>query len=317
MTDRGAVLNELKTLRKNDGVRTQNIQHRIGPGIREIAGISALDTPELARQKLTGALEMIMRLLPEDLHLAVGFGLGIDPSAPEGGYLCRADALAAMLGKDVRTARRRVDDGLTIVAERLTTPSHDGDEATTSSWRIEHLQVAALPDRLEATEFRRIVAEEDGLDRLPLEFTLPRVEPTARRELEIEVLFGGTISDIRVANADRHVFQLQLPRTLSKGESYDYGLRFRSIRSMKPHFICMSRHRVDLFDLHVRFERDPIRRQVRRLDSGYQRDIDDPLVGEPLSTDDAGEVHLIFARLTPNRAYGARWQPSDGRVVDG
>jgi hypothetical protein len=203
-----------------------------------------------------------------------------------------------------------------VLAEGTGISSHD-DHVIHDNWRVEWLRVAMLPDlpRPEAIEMRRIVAEADGLHTLPLEFSLPRVEPGSPIPLEIEVLYGGDLIESHTATADRYEFQLQLPKALARGEVHDYGLRFRSAKRVRPHFICISQNRVDLFDLHVRFEDRLAWRVVRRVEGGRQRDLDDPWFGEEVQPVTPGEIHMVFNHLVPNRAYGAQWRPSNTEVL--
>jgi hypothetical protein len=77
---------------------------------------------------------------------------------------------------------------------------------------------------------------------------------------------------------------------------------------MQPHYVCVPKHRCDMFDLRVRFDLEKMPEHIWRLVDAFQRDVDDPAPsGEILPPDAAGEVHTMFRQLTPGRAYGIRW----------
>ncbi len=309
---------ELKTLRKGRGIFVPQIGERVGPMLRAACGVVAGDSAGDMRRKVTARLEEHAAGLPQDLQISVLAALAIHPDARLPFYQDRIRWVARYLNRDERTARRRVDDGIGQLAELMAGAVNGAEpsgEPSSQSWRVEELRSIVLLDQpvQEAIELRRIVAERDGLDRLDLAFTLPRdpTDPDSSRELVIDVLFGGTLIRRMAESSERVGFALDLPRALERRETYEFGLRFRAPagRPVRPHYTCVSKLQHDHFDLRVRF--DPARppRQIWKLDSVFQRDVDDPIPsGEPVSVDAAGEVHLTFRHLTPGLAYGVRWQ---------
>jgi len=114
-------------------------------------------------------------------------------------------------------------------------------------------------------------------------------------------------------STDRFGFVLTLPRRLGQHDGHEFAMRFRIPvgQQMRPHYVCVSKHRCDLFDLRVRFDVGKPPKQIWRVADAFQLDVDDPIVhGETLSMDSAGEIHVQFRHLIPGLAYGARWTPA-------
>ena len=312
------LVEELKTLRKGRGLYVPQISERVGPALRGVCGVTDEDNPGELRRKVASCLEEHAASLPEDLQVAVLAALAIHLEARLPFYQDRIRWVARYLDRDERTARRRVDDGIGQLAELVTTSANGvapGAEPPSPSWRVEELRSIVLLDQpaREAIELRRIVAERDGLDRLELAFTLPRdpTGPDSDRDLLIDVLYGGSLVRRVIESSERFGFVLELPRRLERRETHEFGLRFRIPpgQSVRPHYTCVSKIPHELFDLRVRFGLAGLPERIWTLDSAYQRDVDDPIpTGEPVSADDAGEVHLTFRHLTPGLAYGLRWQ---------
>jgi hypothetical protein len=137
-------------------------------------------------------------------------------------------------------------------------------------------------------EQHRVVADQDGLRSFNL-------ATTAGEGL---VLYGGTLTEGHT---------VELPRPLSRGQSWEFAAVFALTSSMNPHLVYVPRDRCEVFDLRVRFGKGgPL--EVLTLDGAFERDIVDPgYRGRTLAVDGAGEVHLQFRRLTPGLVYGARW----------
>jgi hypothetical protein len=139
-----------------------------------------------------------------------------------------------------------------------------------------------------------------------------RGQQAAADELSLDVFFGGRLIQKRLESTDRFGFVLELPNPLNRESKHDFALRYRVLNGhMQPHYVCVPKHRCDVFDLHVRFHPDKLPATVWRLTDAFQRDVDDPTpTGEILTPDSAGEVHITFRRLTPGLAYGLRWTSS-------
>src|ERR1700677_365038 len=70
---------ELRHLRRGRGVMAADLCERIGPKLRALAGIEAADSLEESRHRLILFLDGLAKVLPEDLSVAFGAGLALDP----------------------------------------------------------------------------------------------------------------------------------------------------------------------------------------------------------------------------------------------
>ena len=319
------LLTELKTLRKGRGVNLANIERELGPRLRELCGVVPTDPPGVVRQKLTDRLNSLAKSLPPDLGVAAQAALAVHAEARHPFLQQRTEWLATVLDRDARTARRRMDDGLIQLAEQATALAAvpaSGLAAIDDDYYIERFDALLRLDRPtpEALERRVVVANEDGLAELDALLTLPR-DPTSRarsHDLDVEVLYGVTISEKERDTDSRFRFRLRLPRPLRVGERHEYGLLFRvpARQLMRTHYVFTSHRRCEVFDLRIRFDADRLPVNVQEVVRSYPRDIDDGPAGAAIALDGAGELHLTFSKLLVGRGYGAKWTNSSAYELD-
>jgi hypothetical protein len=312
------LLGELKTLRKGRGIYAPKIQEQVGPAVRSVCAITDSDDPATVRQKLAGSLGDLARALPDDLGLAAAAALALHPDARHLFLRDRVQWLATRIRRDERTARRRVDEALERLAESLTskvTPTAGKTDLTNGGWYVAEFHAVLRMDQPspEALERRRIVAERDGIDHIEVLLSLPRepADGSSSHDLQVEVLYGGTLVCKEHETESKFRFVLELPHTLQAGDRHEYALIFRvpPNQPMRTHYVFVSTRRCDLFDLRVRF--DPARppHQLWRVFEVFHRQIDDMQPsGEILALDRSGEVHLQFHQLRPGLGYGAQWR---------
>ncbi|WP_043729583.1 hypothetical protein [Kutzneria sp. 744] len=309
------LVDELKTLRKGRGLSTGLPDGKVGPAVRALCSVTAADSPSVARKKIADLLGELAGRLPDDLSTAVLAAFGLVPEARQQFYKERVRWAALRIDRDERTVRRRIDQGIQQLAEL----SVDAVPATRPAaalyrWYNEEVRVYLTLDRStpESLEFRRITSCVDNLRELDLALTLtaPLDRSSVARELDIQVVSGGTLVRKQKEKADRFAFSLRMPDLLNSADRHEYGLRFRvpDGQKMQPHYVCVPKQRCDNFQLHVRFDHDHMPVAVWLLSDAFQRDVDDPVPsGESLALDEAGELHLSFEDLTPGLAYGIRW----------
>ncbi|WP_228004057.1 hypothetical protein [Amycolatopsis sp. YIM 10] len=265
------------------------------------------------REKVVAALGMAIAALPDDLGALLRVAFALDPAARLPFYGNRVDLAADRMGRDRRTVRRRVDEGITHLAEVLDDRTAGEDPPSPAAvpradWYTRELRTFVNLDLPvpEAFEIRRVVAERDGLRTLDLAFTV-----TASPDRPgIDLFSGGRLLGTRQQAADRTGFALELPVTLAKGDEHVFVVRFRAEAGagVKPHYVCVPKQRCDRFDLRVRFATGRIPPEIWLLSGGFQRDLDDPVAtGEPAEPDSTGEVHAEFGGLMPGLTYGFRW----------
>jgi hypothetical protein len=315
-----ALIKELKTLRKGRGLFVRQIGERVGPALREACNVLETDGPTEIRRKVSERLEALAADLPEDLEIAIlaAFALHADARLPF--YQERVRWTAQRLNRDDRTARRRIDEAIDRLAELAATVAREtqATQVSTTGWHTDKLRISLALDQPapEAFEFRRVVADRDRVSELDLAMTLTappeREYPIPEEALRLDVFYGGRLIQKNMETTDRFGFVLELPQPLNREARHDFALRYRVLNGhMQPHYVCVPKHRCDLFELHVRFDLDRLPERVWRLNDAFQRDVDDPApTGEILAPDSAGEVHTTFRRLTPGLAYGLRWTPA-------
>lgn len=312
MSGHAELVRELKSLRKGRGLLAGRIEERVGPGLRAACEVTDGDGMLVVRQKVAARLVELADQLPDDLRIATYAAFAIGPEARLPLYQDRVHWAATRVDRDPRTVRRRVDEAINQLAEMASSAPVHATGAQVDSWHTTELRVAAGLDRQQpdVLEQRRVIANQDGLRELDLAVSLR----TARRDLEVEVVYGGTLLERGMEASDRIGFALMLPKPLSRGESHDFAVRFRlpSAQAMRPYLVCLPRRRCELFDLRVRFGQQRVPPRVWMLHGAFQRDVSDPVChGHQHQVDRAGEIHMRFRHLTPGLAYGARWETDE------
>lgn len=110
---------DLKRLCVGRGVHHRSIAGRLGPDIRAACGVLQSDGAVEARRKVITRIEECAGHLPLDVRVAALAILCVHPDAQLKFTRDRLAWLAKYLGRDARTARRRADEGLTLLAELL------------------------------------------------------------------------------------------------------------------------------------------------------------------------------------------------------
>lgn len=300
--ERAELVQELKTLRKGRGLAGR-VEDRVGPCLRTACSVSAEDGMVAIREKVSDRLTGLAADLPEDLRVAALAAFAICAEARQPLYQDRVRWAANRLDRDPRTVRRRVDEAIDLLAELASASS--SLPAVAGTWHTSSLSIALVLDELLVLERRRIVADQEGLRSVDLAVSLPAGRPS------VTVLYGGTLVDRGMETSSRWGYGLELPRPLSRGESWETAVLFRPT-SLRPYMVTVPRQPCDAFDLHIRFGGSPPPPEVWVLERAFQRDVSDPgYQGRPLEVDSSGEVGLNFRGLMPGLAYGARWSSTD------
>ncbi|MFJ7212175.1 hypothetical protein [Amycolatopsis sp. NPDC098790] len=294
--ERAELVQELKTLRKGRGLAGR-LDGRVGPSLRSACAVSSDDGQVAIREKVSGRLSELASQLPDDLRLAALAAFAISAEARQPLYQDRVRWAALKVDRDPRTVRRRVDEAIVLLAELASASSLP--PSPSDRWHTSSLSIACVVDELLVLERRRIVADQEGLEFLDLAVSLPAGRPP------VTVLYGGSLVDRGMETSSRWGYGLELPRPLSRGESWECAMLFRP-PSLRPYMVSVPRQPCDSFDLRVRFGGAPP--AVWALEGAFQRDVSDPgYQGRPETVDSSGEVHLRFRGLTPGLAYGVRW----------
>lgn len=311
------IFDELRALPPRRGLFAEDLPQRIGPVLRELAGIAADDDELGCREKLVDWLDRLLWTVPAPERQVVSIAIGLDLATKDRPSLAqRLQWLETDQRRDAKTVRRWLQLALRRLARSAARQITEGDRAPDTGWYVESLRALLrldLPAPV-AYEDRRIVATRHGLRELTHRVSLPRpADPTgADRPLEVDIDYGGRLRlDYATETDFRYV--VALGRPLDWGDRHEFRIttRLPAGAPMTPHYTCVPQRRYDAFELRVRFDRDRLPRQVRRIDGGSPRSADAPVdAGDVLVPDDGGEVRTEFRRLRQGFSYGVQWTES-------
>src|SRR5829696_2940044 len=250
-----SLLAELKAIRRGLGLYQPDLAARLGPGLREACGVADQDPAETVRRKVVTRLRDAAAMLPGDLSVSALAALGLHPEVRDLARLQdRVGWLAARLRRDVRTARRRMDEACGMLAE-IAAAGEAGRR--TGGWNLVTAQAMLVLDAGApyAVERRVVVAEHDGIDQLVLRRSVPP-DAAGPADVQAQVLFGGLLGTKEWDTATRFRLVLHLPVPLRAGDRHEYCILWRNPpdRRMRPYYVFTPAIRCEHFDLHVRFD---------------------------------------------------------------
>jgi hypothetical protein len=283
MAAHAELVSDLKALRKGRGLYVNNVGERVGHTLRDLCGVTEQDGPGEIRVRVAQRLEHLAVDLPDDLRIAVLAAFGMIPAARHPLYQERVTWIAERIGRDPRTARRRIDDAIHQLAQLAFTPLRlRGAAEPAAGWHTATTRVFVTLEGsiTEALEHHRIVAAHDNL-----------------REIELATVFGQPAV---LSGGTLRGGMLVLPTPLPAGETHDFWMRSRN--PVRPRqFTYVPRRRCDYLELRVHFDCDSLPHGVSRLQGRPPRD------RGRVSLNRAGEVSLLFRDAVRGMAYGARW----------
>lgn len=315
--EREAMLRELQQLRRGHGVHAPDVMQRVGPLLSRVCDLDAGEPAGVNRERLVGRISATVLELPADLRLAVQAALGLPPASQSRFLRERMTWLGAQLDRDPRTAMRRVESGLTLLAERLL--SHPERASSRDSryapegWYVDLLRATFMMhvDPVQLLETRRITATHDGLEQLTVSWSIP-VDVEDGNEVAVEMLYGGElVRDGAASTAAYWSGAVRLPRPLKAGERHEYQVRVTSLprRLLRPYYVLTPFRRFDEFELRAKFDPSEPPEQVWGLDGvPFQLVDENQPVGELLDPDAVGEVVSHFRNLRQGLSYGLRWR---------
>ncbi|MBK6873288.1 MAG: hypothetical protein IPG94_18485 [Kineosporiaceae bacterium] len=308
---------ELARLRAGAGLQAPRLRRKLGPELWAACGVQASDNEATTRAKVTTRLEaLVPGLTPVDA-LAVRVALNLESQYASRFFQERMDSLGRAIDRERRTAVRRVDDALNLLAEMLDRSAAArprvptaGDPAK-SGWYIADFRAEALvsAELVVVDDFITVVATVDELDRL---FTWWAAAPSEddTSQVSVEVLSGGTLSpDERLTRAGVWSGELVLATPLQAGESLDLHIRVGFTGPLERSFQYYPDRRVDRFEVQVRVDDScgPIRAWL--VDHEVMALVEDVSVPRPeLAVHDGGRrASAVFEQLDLGLAHGIRW----------
>jgi hypothetical protein len=315
--DPDALAQELRVLRRGLGVRDPQFPKRLGPQIKQLCKINAIDGPVIARRRLMEILQRLLRDESKEIRQAIMVALALNPEADRRYLGARQRWLAEQRGFHERTARRRIDEAIEILVRLAVEAEQDLD--TPDAWQDQSIRAFFRLDGLspELIEHRTVLITAGQIDEIATRFSLPRQsDPTAGpHDLFTEILYGGRIRHTERLAPEHFRYFVELPRTCHRGETHEYGIRFRIPpgQPMKPYYALVPLLTVKSLDLTVRFApaRPPVK--VWRLDGVAPLMIDNPPPTDDrlLQVDRFGEIRVSFRDLRQGFGYGTGWQLPD------
>lgn len=312
---------DLKRLRKGRGVFGCNIAQRVGPELGRLCGVQEIDDEPEVRRKLVLRLSALSADLPEDLRLAFFAALSLHPDAQQRFFDKRIEWLASRLHRDVRTARRRVDEAISLATDtacniRGGQPTSDpNDTYAPGGWHLASFRVLLRMNQTtpEATEEREIVAAMDGLQRVLVSVGIPRHPASINFEhgLNAELLYGGHLSSQDRPTGTYFRYFVQLPHPLNWGERHRIGTRMTipSGQLMYPRYVYRPLRDCDSFELRIKFDPQKLPRRIWQVAAIPSAMLNDFTVETRFATPDRfGELAFEFHSLRPGLSYGVKWE---------
>ncbi len=312
--DAEALAKELKFLRRGRAMRHPAVLKRLGPELKRLCAINEEDGIGVVRTRLAAMVEELLSAEPAEVRLAVSVALALHPAADQRDLALRELWLSRQLNCHERTARRRVTEAFDILVQAAADRGDDdiADGNGADAWQVQSLRAFLRLDgpAPEVTEQRSLLFNRDGVAEFVCLLSLPRPTVGGPHELFAELLYGGQVREIERPTEEHFRFHVELPRTYRKGETHDYGIRFRLPpgQVMKQHYVMQPLFPCRLFDLTIRFDPDHRPGLVWLLNGVPPRVLDaERPSADVVDLDRFGELHLTFRHLKQGFAYGVKW----------
>jgi hypothetical protein len=291
-----------------------DLLERVGPALRALSGIDDTSESE-ARRRLLAYLNGLADELPQDLRLAFRVGLALHEDVQCRFLEERMNWLAAKLDRDVRTARRRVDEAIRSVEAMRAISVPAGDNYAHDGWYLERFRTLLDLDgaRPTAIEERTVVARHDALSEIVISTSIPRPAGAdhERHNADLTILYGGSLARIERPSKTYFRVFVRLPRSLRRGQSHEIGVSIAipADQPINPRYALQPLRRCDEFDLRIRFGTGKRLAGVWNM-VGIPRGMADDYTSANarVDVDEAGEIHLNYQHLRAGLVYGARWE---------
>jgi hypothetical protein len=313
----GRVAEEIRRLRKGHGLQAGDLDARLGPLLRELAG----DARMAARRKvLTAEIERLSAELPGDFRMATRASLALSAETiDEPHFTKRVGWLASRIHHENRTALRRIERAEQRLAELIAAEiqrRRGRVPAAPEGWYIAKLKTVLRLDAgiIESEEDRCIVATRENLTEVMAWMDLPGDADQRGADLQARIRYGGSLLQQERPSPGHFKFVVRLPEPLQAGDEHRYGLMLRMPRQMLrlPHYLVVPECKCEKFNLTIRFDSQRLPRWIRRVEGETVRTFENPRrAGDLLVPDAAGEIHQEFSDLSLYLGYGIQWEPID------
>jgi hypothetical protein len=320
--ERDEMVKELQQLRRGHGVHAPDVVDRVGPRLRKLCGLDDSGPGAGERERLIDRITRSVEELPGELRLAVQAAFGLEPASQERFLRDRMEWLGDKLERDPRTAMRRVEAGLTLLAERLLDladleyRSESGDENAYApeGWYVSLARATLLMhvDPVQLIETRRIVSTRDGLEQVTTSWSIPPGPPADAAAFRVDMLYGGELVRDEIPSTSTFWSGLiRLPRPLAAGEKHEFQVRVTTVPAarLRPYYVLTPFRRTDEFELRAKFHTARPPDLVWGLDGvPFQLVDENQPVGAVSEPDAVGEVESRWRNLRQGLSYGLRWR---------
>jgi hypothetical protein len=311
------VADEISVLHKGRGLQAGDLDSRLGPLLRELAGTA---DSAARRQALLAEMNRYAAQLPDDYRVAIEASLALSAETIEEPHFTRrASWLAEEIDRDMRTAQRRIREAEWRLAELIATElrrRRGRAPVAPDGWYLAELRAILRlgGDMIESEEDRRIVSTREDLTEVMAWLDLPSDTNQPGGDLRAEIRYGGHLLRKEQPSRNRFNLMVQLPKPLQPGEEHEYGLILRIPRHMLklPHYLVTLECQCNKASLAVRFDPARLPRWIRRVDGETVRTFENPQpIGDLLVPDAAGEVRQEFRDMSLYLGYGIQWAPDE------
>jgi hypothetical protein len=294
---------------------SSDLLERAGPTLRALSGIDGSASENEARRRLVRYLSDLADQLPEDLRTALRVGLALHEDVQYRFLEDRMHWLATELDRDVRTARRRVDEAIRSAETMRAISVPPADSYGHDGWYLERFRTLLYLDGAQPTaiEERKVVARHDALSEIIISGSIPcpAGADRARHQADLTILYGGSIARIERPSSTYYRYFVRLPQPLMRGQSHEVGVSVKIPvdQPINPRYAFQPLRPCDEFDLRIRFGAVNRLTGVWNMD-GIPRGMADDFTAADarVHTDGAGEIHLNYRHLRVGLVYGARWE---------
>lgn len=310
------LIEELQQLRRGYGLHALDVLSRIGPVLNRVCDLGSISTPGGQRERLIELIGAQVSALPQDLKLAVQAAFALHPADQSRFLRERMEWLGSRIERDPRTAMRRVEAGLALLAEQMlrSVGPVQEDVYAPGGWFVESFRATLMMhvDPVELIETRRVISTVDGLDRITIAWSIPAAPAGSRSGLRVDLLYGGELERDDETSTDRFwSCTVKIPRPLRSGEAHEFQVRVVLMprNELEPYFVLTPFRRCDEFLLRAKFDPADGRPVVWALDgTPFQLVHENHPVGDQLPVDSVGEVVRRFQDLRAGLSYGMRWR---------
>ena len=139
--------------------------------------------------------------------------------------------LATELDRDVRTARRRVDEAIRSAETMRAKTAPASDNYAHDGWYLERFRTLLYLDGAQPTaiEERKVVARHDALSEIIISTSIPcpAGADRERHHADLTILYGGSLARIERPSNTYFRYFVRLPQPLMRGESHEIGVSVR------------------------------------------------------------------------------------------